>query len=189
MFIVLFALYGVLLSRYARQSTVVISYPVNMRPQGYAHVLGCFVNLLVKKITVLPETTFRTLVDELTRQQREAKPHLFYQLGNIVHQQGDVSADIEQSFFSVFFGETHLNHKPLSLGDLRVEVPNIPWSQEFDRELRLLYDPSALEAIKLRMDFRTGLFDRELILKFIEELGELSGRLIQDDSPLCRLAE
>jgi hypothetical protein len=189
LFIVLFALYGFLLATYARQRTVVISYPVNMRPQGHAHVLGCFVNLLVKKVTVLPETTFKMLVGELTRQRREAKPHMFYQLGNLVHQRCDVSADLEQSFFSVFFGETHLNNKPLALGELRVEVPNIPWSQEFDRELRLLYDPSDLETIKLRMDVRTGLFDREVILKFVEELRQMAGRVIHDERPLCQLAE
>lgn len=189
LFIVLFALYGFLLSRYARQATVGVSYPVNVRPRGHAHVLGCFVNLLVKKVVVLPETTFKVLVEDLTRQQRAAKPHMFYQLGQIVHERGDVSADIERSFFSVFFGETYLNTKPLPLGDLRVEIPNTPWSQEFDRELRLLYDPTGLDGIKLRMDYRTGLFDRAVILRFIEELGELAGRVIHDERPLPQLAD
>jgi Condensation domain len=188
LFIVLFALYGFLLAKYAGQRTVVISYPVNMRPQGHAHVFGCFVNLLVKKVVVGPDTTLRSLVGELTQQQRDAKPHMSFQLGSLVHDRGDVRADIERSFFSVFFGETHLNTRPLVLGGLRIAAPSMPWSQEFDRELRLLYDPSDAEAIKLRMDYRTSLFDRALILGFIAEFEQLAGRLIGEligeDRPL-----
>lgn len=187
LFIVLFALYGCLLSRYARQATVVVSYPVNMRPAGHAHVIGCFINLLVKKVVVGPDTTFRTLVADLTQQQRDAKPHTSCQLGSLVHERGDVRADIERSFFSVFFGETHLQGRPLALGNLRVEVPRIPWSQEFDRELRLLYDASDGHTIQCRMDYRTTLFDRELILRFIEDLRQLAGRLVDDARPLCQI--
>jgi hypothetical protein len=53
--------------------------------------------------------------------------------------------------------------------------------------LRLLYDPSDAEVIKFRMDFRTTLFDRALILQFIDELRQMSGRLIDDERPLCQM--
>ena len=68
-----------------------------------------------------------------------------------------------------------------------MEVPNVPWSQEFDRELRLLYDSSDAETIKFRMDFRTTLFDRALILKLIDELRQMAGHLVEDERPLCQL--
>lgn len=174
LFIVLFAVYGLLLTRYARQNVVVVSYPVNMRPQGYPHVFGCFVNLALLKIAVDPAAPFKTLVASLTEQRSLAKPHVFYRLSDIIHDRGDVRADIEKSYFSVFFGETYINTKPLSLGGLAVKALDIPWSQEFDRELRLLYDAEDAKSIKLRMDFRSARFDRSLIRKFVEDFKEFS---------------
>lgn len=185
LFIVLSALYGSLLTTYSNQEQVLISYPVNLRPGGYGHVLGCFVNLALEKIVVGSETTLDLLVDELTQQRRESKPHLFYPLSNITREQ---RIDIEKSYFTVFFGETHLNTKPLSLPGLRVEVLDIPWSREFDRELRLLYDADDPDKIRFRMDFQKRKFDKDVILQFVEDFKALSKRAIDSMRPLRQLS-
>jgi condensation domain-containing protein len=184
LFIVLFALYGLLLSRYACQDEVVISYPVNMRPEGYGHVFGCFVNLSLLKIAIDRETTFRALVAQLTRQRREAKPHQFYQLNQIINEQAELGLDIEKSYFGVFFGETHLGTSPLVVNGLSVRPLDIPWSEEFDRDLRLLYDADGAATIKLRMDFRCGKYDRALIIRFIDDFKTFSRMLVADRRPL-----
>lgn len=184
LFTVLGALYGFLLSRYASQQTVVLSYPVNMRPPGYDHVFGCFVNLSLLKVAIDAGTTFPGLVGELTRQRGAARPHLFYQLSNIIHGQGAVRADIEKSYFGVFFGETHLNNQPLDLGELRVRALDVPWSQQFDRDLRLLYDAQATARIKFRMDYRVTRYDGALIRRFINDFTRLAQRIAEDPGPL-----
>ena len=184
LFIVLFALYGLLLSHYARQDEVVVSYPVNMRPAGFGHVSGCFVNLSLLKAAIDADTTFETLVAQLTRQRRAAKPHQFYQLSQIVNEQAELGLDIEKSYFGVFFGETHLGAGPLTVNGVSVKPLEIPWSQQFDRELRLLYDADGAAAIKLRMDFRCGKYDRAVVGRFIEDFGALSRTLVTDRRPL-----
>lgn len=184
LFIVLFALYGLLLSRYACQDEVVVSYPVNMRPAGFGHVAGCFVNLSLLKVTIDGETTFKDLVAQLTRQRREAKRHQFYQLGKIVNEQAELGLDIERSYFGVFFGETHLAGGPLAVNGVSIRPLDIPWSEEFDRELRLLYDADGATTIKLRMDFRSGKFDRASIVRFIEDFETCSRTLVADRRPV-----
>ena len=56
LFIVLSAMYAFLLARYAKQESVVASYPLNMRPHGFERIAGCFVNLALLKATVDPNT-------------------------------------------------------------------------------------------------------------------------------------
>jgi hypothetical protein len=184
LFIVLFALYGLLLSSYACQDEVVISYPVNMRPAGFGHVFGCFVNLSLLKVAIDRETTFKALVAQLTRQRRETKPHQFYQLSQIINEQAELGLDIERSYFGVFFGETHLNTSALTMDGVSIRPLDIPWSEEFDRELRLIYDADDAATIKLRMDFRSGKYDRALITRFIDDFKTLSGMLLADPRPL-----
>jgi hypothetical protein len=188
LFIVLFALYGLLLSRYANQDEVAVSYPVNLRPAGFGHVAGCFVNLSLLKVALDGATTFEALVAQLTRQRREAKPHQFYQLSEIVNEQAELGLDIEKSYFGVFFGETHLGASPLAVNGVSIRSLDIPWSQEFDRELRLLFDADGAAAIKLRMDFRSRKYDRALIARFIDDFATLSRTLVADRRPLREAA-
>lgn len=184
LFIVLFALYGLLLSRYACQDEVVISYPVNMRPAGYGDVFGCFVNRTLFKVAIDRDTTFRALVAQLTRQRREVRPHQFYQLSQIVNEQAGLGLDIEKSYFGVFFGETHLGTSPLAVNGVSIRPLDIPWSEEFDRDLRFLYDADGAATIKLRMDFRSGKYDRALIMRFIDDFKTFSRTLVADQRPL-----
>lgn len=184
LFIVLSALYGFLLSRYARQPEVLVSYPVNMRPPGHGDVVGCFVNLVLQKTVVRPGMTFQALVEQLTRQRDAVKPHQFYRLSEIINEQGELKADIERSCFSVFFGATFLSNKRLPVPLVKVQPLDIPWTQEFDRELRLLYDAHGLDYIKCRMDFQSKKFDRNVISQFIADFTALADRVIASQEPL-----
>jgi hypothetical protein len=174
LFIVLFALYGLLLSRYARQDEVVVSYPVDMRPADHGHVFGCFTNRILLKVAIDRDTTFRTLVAQVTRQRREVRPHQPYSL------QAELGLDVN-SYFDVFFGETHLRGGgALEVNGVSIKPLDIPWSEESDRILRLLYEADGHETIKLRMDFRSGLFDPAVITRFVEDFKAFSSSLAPD---------
>ena len=184
LFVVLSALYGYLLSRYAKQRNVLVSYPVNTRPKGFGRVAGCFVNLSLYKVSVNAETNFKALVDQLTQQRSDAKPHQFYQLNKIVNSKAELDADIEKSCFSILFGETHLNSTPIDIAGLRLKPMDIPWNEEFDRELRMLFDASDPQKVLFRMDFQSKKFDKNLIQKFIEDFIQLADRVTVDSAPL-----
>jgi hypothetical protein len=180
LFIVLFSLYGLLLSRYARQDEVVISYPVDMRPADHGHVFGCFTNRILLKVTIDRDTTFRTLVAQVTRQRREVRPHQPYSL------QAELGLDVK-SYFDVFFGETHLRGGgSLEVNGVSIKPLDIPWSEESDRILRLLYEADGHATIKLRMDFRSGLYDPAVITRFIDDFKAFSSTLAPDR---CLLSE
>lgn len=189
LFIVLSAMYSFLLARYAGQEVVLASYPINMRPHGFERIAGCFVNLALLKATIRPNTSFRALVDELTRQRRSVRAHWHFPLRDLIRVGGEIDADIEETYFSVFFGETYLNSRVFALGDLAVRAIDLPWSEEFDRELRLLYDASDGARIKLRMDFRSAHYDRDVILEFTSQFARLLAHAIRNERPLHRLAD
>lgn len=189
LFIVLSAMYSFLLARYAEQEVVLVSYPINMRPHGFERIAGCFVNLALLKATVRPSTSLKKLVDELTRQRKDVRSHWHFPLRDLVHAGGEIDADIEKTYFSVFFGETYLNSRVFTLGELAVRAIDLPWSEEFDRELRLLYDASNGTGIKFRMDFRSAHYDRALILEFTVQFKRLLALAMLDERPLHRIAD
>lgn len=188
LFIVLSAMFSFLLASYAEQEVVVASYPLDMRPHGFDHVVGCFVNLALMKATVRPHTTLGALVGELTQQRRQVRPHWHFSLRDLVHVGGEIDVDIEKSYFSVFFGETYLNTHPLQLDRLDVRSVNLPWSDEFDRELRLLYDASQSSGIRFRMDYRSTHYDRSVIVSFIEQFRRVLARALVDERSLREIA-
>jgi hypothetical protein len=189
LFIVLAAMYVFLLAKYAAQEVVFVSYPINVRPHGFERVAGCFVNLALLRATVQPDTSLRMLVDQLTRQRKDVRSHWLFPLRDLVHVGGEIDADVERTYFSVFFGETYLNGREFSLGDLVARPINLPWSEEFDRELRLLYDASDDRRIRFRMDFRCAHYDGARIREFTTEFRRLLARAMVDERPLHWIAD
>lgn len=189
LFIVLSAMFGFVLARAAGQEVVLSSYPLDMRPYGHGHLVGCFVNLALIKATVRPHTTLGELVDELTVQRKRVRPHWHYSIRDLVCTGGEIDADIEETFFSVFFGETFLNTAPLKLEGVEVDYVTMPWSDEFDRELRLLYDASQPQGIRCRMDYRRAHYDPAVIDRMVDEFQAVLARALVDERPLGTLAD
>lgn len=172
LFVALMSLYGHVLSRYAHQDSVVVSYPLNMRPAEHGHVLGCFVNLSLLMIAGEAGDSPATLLERVANERRLARPHQFLQLGSLIGERSAGGVDIETSYFSCFFGESHLNSTRMSLGDLTVIPVRMPWSREFDRDLRLVYDAQG-QTIIMRADYRCARLDHDLIERFLSDLTTL----------------
>jgi hypothetical protein len=75
LFIVLSAIYGLILSKYSNQSRLLIAYPVNMRPRGYRDVPGCFVNNVLSKFDLDQYQTLDELVSGLTLQRKKTREY------------------------------------------------------------------------------------------------------------------
>ncbi|MDI5790302.1 condensation domain-containing protein [Bacillus licheniformis] len=80
------AVWSVLLSRYQRSRDLIFGTVVSGRPadiQGVEHMVGLFINVVPKRATFGPQTTFTELVADLQKQALEAEPHQYVPLYEI----------------------------------------------------------------------------------------------------------
>jgi len=170
MFIVLSALYGLVISKYTNQTKLLLSYPINTRPKGFNDITGCFVNNVPLKLDLNRVDNFSQLIDWLSEQRKEVRQFQGYSLTDIIKDQREFSDREIRSFFNVGFAQTSLNTTSLKLTGLDVCPVEIPWNAKIVNEIGLLYDEYSSEVIKFKFEYRKALFDKGLIQQFIASL-------------------
>lgn len=98
-FIVLYALYGLILSKYSNQKKLLLSCPLNMRPDEFKDVIGYFVNTVPLKLEFDKTDTFNKLIELLNNQFKEIKQHQGYYLTNIIQDQKKYNHKEVNNFF------------------------------------------------------------------------------------------
>jgi amino acid adenylation domain-containing protein len=162
-FIVLSALFAVLLYRYSQQTTFSIIYAVDTRPTGYKQTPGCFANHIPWLISVDASSTFRELLQRLTAQRKKAKCHQNCSLTDLIQNFKKTSKIQSENYFNVGMGEAFLSLEPLDFKDMKVLTENIPKQESFV-DLYFAYQFS--DSIQCRFDYRKDLFN----LAFIEQM-------------------
>jgi hypothetical protein len=76
LYMTLLAAFAVLLGRYSRQDDIVVGTPIANRQEAQLEgIIGLFVNMLVMRVRVKPEMSFRELLEEVKRMALEAYQH------------------------------------------------------------------------------------------------------------------
>ncbi|MDR7132771.1 amino acid adenylation domain-containing protein, partial [Algoriphagus sp. 4150] len=167
LFIVLSALYGLVLSKFLNHKKFCISYTVNTRPKGFGDVLGCFVNNIPMKFDIDSITTLEDLIEYLAAQRKEVIPFQGYSLTDIIGDQRRINQVDINSVFNVGFSQSYLNVAALELMDLKADRLDIAWSKNSIYELGLLYDDTPPENIYFKLEYRKNLFLPDVIQEFI----------------------
>ncbi|MBK2239031.1 non-ribosomal peptide synthetase, partial [Francisella philomiragia] len=162
-FILLSAIYGIVLSKLSSQQDFLISYPVDMRPKGYKNVTGCFVNNVPFKFDFRKFSSLKDLFKNLKSQRKATRKHQGYSLTNIINDQKQLKSNIDDNYFNVGFGQTNLNSLCLKLDNLYVESLDVSWSEESIDELSLLYDEYSNDRIKFKLSCKKDLFDQSFL--------------------------
>lgn len=178
LFILLSAIYGVLLLRYSNQSSLVLNYPVNMRPPGFRDKTGCFVNNLLFKIDIASDKSFHQLLDELTAQRKLTKNHQRCSLTDIVQHLREHGILQGQKFFNVDFYEAYLGSKPLTLDGLTISTIQVPQS-ELLNDIGLAYQNS-LDEIEFRLEYKPKLFGDNFADHFIALFKDIIAQVINN---------
>ncbi len=195
LFMVVLAVFAVLVRYHAAQEDIVISAPISYREQpGCENLIGFFANTLLLRINLSGDPGFlellarvRTVVLEAFDHQhlpldlaiKEAAPERsrdylpFLQLGlNFVHSclAGAARADLDAAVAETL----------LKVGDFDVAFSNAP------NELALvcLHDGQTLRGI---LNYRADIFDRDTVLRLIDQLIDLCRKIVAQ--PRCRLSE
>jgi amino acid adenylation domain-containing protein len=167
LFIVLSSLYGLILSKYCNQKRFLISYPIDMRPAQFREVMGCFTNNVAHKFQLDDIDTLGELIKSLGEQRKTVKNYQGYSMTDIIQDQRKYFGREADGFFNVGFGETYLNSAPLKIKNVEVLPVNMPWSTNSISEIGLFYDRHSPDVIKFKIEYRTPLFDKRLMGKFI----------------------
>jgi amino acid adenylation domain-containing protein len=178
LFIILAAIYGVLLLRYANQSSFVLNYPVNMRPPGFREKTGCYVNNVLFKIAIKPTQTFAELLHDLTVQRKNTKQHQQCSLTTIVQHLREKKILNGNHFFNVDFYEAYLGLLPLNLEEVTVQ-PISPKQAEMMNDIGLAYQQNN-GVIEFKLEYKTELFDSRFIHQLIQQFTLLIKKVIDD---------
>ncbi|KAB8028094.1 non-ribosomal peptide synthetase [Fluviispira multicolorata] len=163
-FIFLSALFGSLLLRYSGQSSVVLNYPVNMRPTGFRECTGCFVNNILFQISIDHNKSFRELLNELSIQRRQSKLHQRCTLTEIVERLREKNILKGQQFFNVDLFEAFLGSIPLDLID--VEVNSIKYeAKKIQNDIGMAYQTHP-NMIEFKIEYNAAKFSESFIDNF-----------------------
>jgi hypothetical protein len=173
-FILISALYGITIYKFTSQKKFLINFPVDMRPNGYKNVTGCFVNNTLMKFNFEDNNNLQELLQDILNQRREGKKYQGYLLTDIISDQRFIRGDLPSNYFNVSFAQTNLNSATLKLDGLHVESIDFSWSDESIDELSLLYDEYSSEKLKFKLLCKRELFNDT----FIESFSLLFKRLI-----------
>jgi natural product biosynthesis luciferase-like monooxygenase protein/amino acid adenylation domain-containing protein/non-ribosomal peptide synthase protein (TIGR01720 family) len=182
LFIIISAIYGVILSKYANQEKFFISYPINMRSKGCSYVAGSFVNNVPLKIELDKHFTFTDLISDLIAQRKNVRPYQGYSLTHIVNDQRIYKQTKLDNYFNVDIIHTNLNLLPLDLNGLDTKVFDIDWGTNAIRDFGLYYDDGAKNKIKFKLEYKRALLDKELVDSFVQSFKQLIARVINLNS-------
>ncbi len=179
LFIMLAGLYGTLLLRYSHQNSIVLNYPINMRPPGFREKTGCFVNNVLFKITIDEKKTFLTLIEELTQQRKATKLHQACSMVDIVQHLREKNILRERDFFNVDFFEADLGIRPLNFNDVKITA--IP-SKQLDTltDIGLAYQVIN-NVIEFKLEYNSHKLNESLVDLFIEHFNKIITSVMEDE--------
>jgi amino acid adenylation domain-containing protein len=179
LFMVLLAIFEALLHRYSGQRDILIGTPVQGRSQPEVeNLIGLFVNQIVLRSTVDPEESFVDLLRHTRDMTLDAFSHQdmpFELLGR--------QAPVLRAFFSL----QDARERVLHLGDLSLEqIQAVSPGGAADMIFWFMEQKGELLAA---LNFRTDLFDRETMTRFLEHYRSLVTAIVDDPrQPIARLA-
>ena len=176
-FMILLAVYQVLLSRYSGQTDILVGSPIANRTRPELEpMIGLFVNTLVLRADLSRTTTFEQLVDQVKEIALEAYAHQdvpFEHLVQVLRPDRNISFN---PIFQVMFVFNNAPLGKLELPDLSVEwVPFDAGISNFD--LSLIFE-EVDGLFKGKLEFSTDLFKKETIQRMAGHYQTLLGGLL-----------
>ncbi len=178
-FILISAIYGIVVSKFSNQNEFLLTYPVDMRPNNFKDVVGCFVNNVPLRINIKDLSLLSELLRNIRDQRKATKEYQGYSMTHIVNDQRVIRGDLPENYLNVSVAQTNLNTLNLKLGELEVESLNISWSDESIDELGLLYDEYLSNQLRFKLYCNKNLFFDNFIYQFKEGFTNLLNNVLE----------
>lgn len=168
-FMLLLAVYNVLLHKYTHQEDIVVGSPIAGRPQSdLGQVVGMFVNTLVLRNQPAAGKTFLQFLQEVKERALNAYEHQDYPFALLVDKL-DLKKDAARNpLFDMMFVLQNLDMPEIKLGDLTISgCPVNMGTSQFDLLLEINESKAAWP---VKLEYNTALFEAESILLMKERL-------------------
>ncbi|MGK5520022.1 amino acid adenylation domain-containing protein [Micromonospora sp. URMC 107] len=177
LFMVLLAVFQVMLGRYARQHDVVVGTPVAGRTrQETEDLLGFFVNNLVMRAELVDGQPFPVLLDQVRRTVTDAfrnQDVAFERLVDTLRPDRDLSRN---PLFQVMFELQHLERMTATLGPAAIEHVDSAYPvAKFDLTLSVEQHPDG--RLRCWFEYATALWDRRTVERMAGHYLHLLGQL------------
>ena len=172
-FLVLSAIYGLVLSKYCNQEQFAISYPINMRPRGFANITGCFVNNLSLIINLKGKETLLDVIKDMIQQIVSAEGYEWYSLTDVIHDQRKIRNEFDQNYLNVGIVDTgaDLSTESVCFEGLVLNKETIAPNKNGIYEICLRY--SFLSGIDLVFEYAPTVLDEYMASGFIDAIKRL----------------
>jgi amino acid adenylation domain-containing protein/non-ribosomal peptide synthase protein (TIGR01720 family) len=186
LYMVLFSVYSIWLSKLCGQAEIVVGTPVACRRHADIEaVVGMFVNTLVLRSQPAADKTFTGFLSEVTGRTLTAFENQEYPFADLVE---EVSTDRDPSrnpLFDVMFVLQNLGLPPIEAAGLGLKPRDIDTGvAKFDLTLIAVEEAGR---VRLALEYSGKLFKAETVLRFIACFKEVLSSVIQE--PLKRIAE
>jgi amino acid adenylation domain-containing protein len=186
LFMTLLAVFQTLLHRYTGQTDIAVGTPVAGRSRAeLEHLIGFFVNMLVLRIDLAGDPTFRELLGRVRQVALGAYAHQdvpFEKLVEELHPRRDMSRN---PLFQVAFALQNAPGEDFALSGLAMTPLDVgSGSSRFDIECHLWETP---EGVAGGLIYSTDLFDETTIARMVSHFGRLLEAV--STTPDARLSE
>ncbi|MEV0644084.1 amino acid adenylation domain-containing protein [Phytomonospora sp. NPDC050363] len=186
LFMVAFAAFGVLLSRYDGQTDVVVGTPVAGRTrEEYENLIGFFVNTLPLRLDLAGDPSFAELLDRARESVLEGLEYAEVPVERIVAEARPSREPGRQPLTQVFLQVHNTPAEPLVLDGLDVTREQLfPAASALDLSVSLVEEDGVLTGY---WEYRADLFDRATIARLQGQYTRLLAALLADlDAPVSR---
>ncbi len=188
LFMTLLAAFAALLHRYSRQSDIVIGSAIANRNRAEIEpLIGLFVNMLVLRLEVSEEASFRELIDQAKQVSLGAYDHQDIPLEKLVEELRPERSLEYNPLYQVSFVLQNTGPAELRLGDVAVHALSLEHHTAKDDLTLTCYEEP--EHVRGEFEYSTDLFDAATITWMSEVfVGLLEAAVTSPDQPLSALA-
>ena len=186
LFMTLLAVFQALLYRYTRQENICVGTPIaNRNHSGTENVIGFFVNMLVLRVDLSGNPTFRELLHRVRDVTLEAYAHQDLPFDKLVEELRPGRDHGQTPFFQVVFKLQDASTPKLELPELELDPVNSSVeTMQFDLVLNVTQTQTA-RRIFTTLNYNTDLFDAGTMVRMLDHyLALLEGALEDPNQPL-----
>lgn len=186
LFMMVAAVFNVLLSRYSRQDDICIGYPVANRNRAeIEELIGFFVNTLVLRTRLMPEQSFESLLKQVRGAVLDADTHQDLPFEKLVEELRPERNLNHFPLFQVMFAWNNTDSLSLELPGLKIDwLQKSSGTAKFDLTLHMTQSGQHLRGW---FEYNSDLFNRETIERMVEHLRVLLEAVV--NNPQAKLRE
>lgn len=189
LYMTLLAAFAVLLHRYSGQDDIVVGSPIaNRQDERLEGLIGFFANMLVMRVGVDPNASFRELLGQVRELAVEAYRHQDVSFERVVEELSVTRSLNRTPVFQVLFALQNASSGTQELRGLEIEPRGADdWRVRFDLEVHAVERNAQLEIYWL---YNVDLFDGWRIEQMAGRYERFLTAAVQDlDQPICNLGK